>query len=207
MPPEGTMLKMAVVLIVANTILSGCGSTRYESTWSDPSASPVTLSGQKVAAFFFGSSETARREAEDVLARELTARGAEGIPGYTLLPGSEHVDPLAVRQRLQQAGVEGAVTMRVIGREKQTTHVPPTIQPTFGGYWGGMYRGGYYSPGYTQTDTFVSVETRAFSLRQDRLLWSGQSVTTNPSKVESLVKELSAQAAEEMQKSGVLKKP
>jgi hypothetical protein len=195
------MLRIAVALVLAS-ILSGCSSTRYEATWSDPSASPVTLSGQKVAAFYFGGTETTRRAAEDVLARELSARGAQGIPGYTLLPGQEPADPLAARQRLQQAGVEGAVTMRVVGREKETTYVPPT----FGGYWGGLWPG-IYEPGYTQTDTLVSVETRVYSLVQDKLLWSGKSVTTNPTKVDSFVKELSAQAANEMQKSGLLKKP
>jgi hypothetical protein len=195
------MLRIAVALVLAS-ILSGCSSTRYESTWSDPSASPVTLSGQKVVAFFFGGTETTRRAAEDVLARELSARGAQGIPGYTLLPGQEPADPTAARQRLQQAGVEGAVTMRVVGREKETTYVPPT----FGGYWGGLWPG-IYEPGYTQTDTLVSVETRVYSLAQDKLLWSGKSVTTNPAKVDSFVKELSAKAADEMQKSGLLKKP
>jgi hypothetical protein len=195
------MLRIAVALVLAS-ILSGCSSTRYEATWSDPSASPVTLSGQKVAAFYFGGTETTRRAAEDVLARELSARGAQGVPGYTVLPGQEPADPLAARQRLQQAGVEGAVTMRVVGRDKETTYVPPT----FGGYWGGLWPG-IYEPGYTQTDTLVSVETRVYSLVQDKLLWSGKSVTTNPTKVDSFVKELSAKAADEMQKSGLLKKP
>jgi hypothetical protein len=195
------MLRIAVALVLAS-ILSGCSSTRYEATWSDPSASPVTLSGQKVAAFYFGGTETTRRAAEDVLARELSARGAQGIPGYTLLPGQEPADPLAARQRLQQAGVEGAVTMRVVGKDKETTYVPPT----FGGYWGGLWPG-IYEPGYTQTDTLVSVETRVYSLAQDKLLWSGKSVTTNPTKVDSFVQELSAKAANEMQKSGLLKKP
>jgi hypothetical protein len=35
------------------------------------------------------------------------------------------------------------------------------------------------------------------SVPQDRLLWSGKSVTTNPAKVDAFVKELSAKAAEE----------
>ena len=197
------MLRIATVLIVVSIVLSGCGSTRYESTWSNPSASPVTLSGQKVAAFFFGGTETTRRDAEDTLAHELTARGAQGIPGYSLLPGPEPRDPLAARQQLQQAGVEGAVIMRIVGREKQTTYVPPT---TFGGYWIGAWPA-VYDPGYTRTDTLVSVETSVFSLPQDRLLWSGNSVTTNPTKVDAFVKELSAKAVDEMQKSGVLTKP
>jgi len=193
----------SVVLVpaLASLVLSGCGSTRYESTWTEPSASPIALSGQKVAAFSFGGTDTARRAAEDALARELTARGAQGIPGYALLPGREPADPESARKKLQQAGVEGAVTMRVVGREQETTYVPPT----FGGYWGGMWPA-VYDPGYTRTDTLVSVETRVYSLPQDKLLWSGKSVTTNPTKVDAFVQELSAKAVDEMQKSGLLRK-
>jgi hypothetical protein len=189
------------VLVLGLVVLAiaGCAQTRYESTWKDPAASPVTLSGQRVAAFVFTGSDTTRRPAEDALAREITARGAQGIAGYTLLPGPEPRDAQAARLMLQQAGIEGAVTMRVVGREKETTYVPPT----FAGYWGGMWPRAY-DPGYTVTDTLVSVETRVYSLAQDRLLWSGKSVTTNPTKMDRFVKELGAKAAEEMKKAGLL---
>jgi hypothetical protein len=118
-----------------------------------------------------------------------------------LLPGQEPRDPQAARQVLQQAGVEGAVAMRVVGREKETTYVPPT----FGGYWAGTWPRAY-DPGYTVTDTLVSVETRVYSVPQDKLLWAGKSVTTNPAKVDAFVKELSAKTADEMQKAGLLRK-
>ena len=192
-----TLLALALVVLAA----SGCSGTRYESTWKDPSASPITLSGQRVAAFVFTGSDTTRRAAEDALAREITARGAQGIPGYSLVPGPEPKDPKVSWQALQQAGVEGAVAMRIVGREKETTYVPPT----FTGYWIGTWPMAY-DPGYTVTDTLVSVETRVYSVAQDRLLWSGKSVTTNPTKVDAFVKELSAKAAEEMQKAGLLTK-
>jgi hypothetical protein len=192
------LLALALVALAA----SGCGGrTRYESTWKDPSASPITLSGQRVAAFVFTGSDTTRRAAEDTLAREITARGAQGIPGYTLVPGPEPKDPKVSWQALQQAGVEGAVAMRIVGREKETSYVPPT----FTGYWVGTWPRAY-EPGYTVTDTLVLVETRVYSVPQDRLLWSGRSVTTNPTKVDAFVKELSAKAAEEMQKAGLLTK-
>lgn len=190
-----------VAVVLALLTLSACGTTRYESTWKDPSASPITLSGQKVAAFVLTDSDTTRRAAEDALAREITARGAQGIPGYVLLPGQEPKDPQAARRALQQAGVEGAVAMRIVGREKETTYVPPT----FGGYWVGTWPT-VYDPGYTVTDTLVSVETRVYSVPQDKLLWAGKSVTTNPTKVDAFVKELSTKAAEEMQKAGLLRK-
>ena len=79
------------------------------------------------------------------------------------------------------------------------------MPPTFTGYWIGAWPMAY-EPGYTVTDTHVSVETRVYSVAQDRLLWSGKSVTTNPTKVDAFVKELSAKAAEEMQKAGLLTK-
>jgi hypothetical protein len=79
------------------------------------------------------------------------------------------------------------------------------VPPTFGGYWVGMWPT-VYAPGYTVTDTLVSVETRVYSVPQDKLLWSGKSVTTNPTKVDSFVKELSEKTAGELQKAGLLKK-
>jgi hypothetical protein len=191
----------ALALALAVLAVSACARTRYESTWKDPAAAPITLSGQRVAAFVSTGSDTTRRPAEDALAREITARGAQGIPGYVLLPGPEPRDPQEARQALQQAGVQGAVSMRVVGSEKETTYVPPT----FHGYWVGAWPT-FYDPGYTVTDTLVSVETRVYSVARDRLLWAGKSVTTNPTRVDTFVKELSAKAAEEMQKAGLLKK-
>jgi hypothetical protein len=186
------------VLTLAVLGLAACAMTRFKSTWQEPSASPITLSGQKVAAFVLAASETTRRAAEDALAQELSARGAQGVASYTLLPSLEPRDPEATRQKLEQAGVEGAVTMRVVGRDTRTTYTPPTFV--------GYYRVASIDAGSVRTDTLVSVETRVYSVAQDKLLWAGESVTTNPTKLDTFIKELSAKAAEEMQKAGLLRK-
>jgi len=202
------MLRIAVALVLAS-ILSGCSSTRYEATWSDPSASPITLSGQKVAAFYFGGTETTRRAAEDVLARELSARGAQGIAGYTLLPGKEPADPLAARQRLQQAGVEGAVTMRVVGRDKETTYVPgsayavPVGYRSMWGYWGTGW--GYaYEPGHYTQNQVVYIESNVYSIADEKLVWSSRTKTYNPANVKDVVDEIVDQSVAEMKRKGVI---
>ena len=66
----------------------GLYTNGFKSTWTDPS-SAATLSGRTVGAFVIAVSEPLRRTAEDALANGLTARGARGIAGYTLLTGGK----------------------------------------------------------------------------------------------------------------------
>jgi hypothetical protein len=65
--------------------------------------------------------------------------------------------------------------------------------------WGMMGR-----PGYLETDTIVSVETLVYSLPQDKLLWGGVSETTDPSNLDSFIKEIVKKAGEEIKKAGLL---
>jgi hypothetical protein len=46
------------------------------------------------------------------------------------------------------------------------------------------------------------VETLVYSVEQDKLLWAGQSKTTNPSNIQDFIRELSDAAAKEMRKAG-----
>jgi hypothetical protein len=48
------------------------------------------------------------------------------------------------------------------------------------------------------------VETLVYSLKQNKLVWSGQSKTTNPPEVEGLVKELAAATADALKKAGLI---
>ena len=81
--------------------------------------------------------------------------------------------------------------------------------PSYGPYWGGYYGygwGGAWGGGVdVRTNTIVTVETLVYSLQQNKLIWAGQSNTTNPSKVDNFVRELATAARREMTKAGLLK--
>ena len=62
------------------------------------------------------------------------------------------------------------------------------------------------SGGEIRTNTIVSVETLVYSLKQNKLVWGGQSKTTNPSSVDKLVKTLATATAKELQKQGLIPK-
>ena len=190
-------------LVVAVGALA-CSTTEFKSTWRDPTARPVALRAQPVAAFLITSNEATRRAGEDILARELSARGVRGIPGYQLTGEQPVRDSEALRRNLEKAGIEGTVIMRVVDRRVELDYVPSG--PAYGsmyGYWdfgwGMMGR-----PGYLETDTIVSVETLVYSLPQDKLLWGGVSETTDPSNLDSLIKEIAKAAGDEIRQAGLI---
>jgi hypothetical protein len=189
--------------------LGACATTTttYTSTWKAPNATAVTPVGKTVAAVFVTGNEGQRRSAEDTMAADLTARGAHGIPSYTLLPNDQHADGDAARAKLKEAGADGVVVMRLVGKDQQVTYTPGTAFPSyyngFGPYWGYGWHT-VYEPGYLETDTLISVETLVYSLLQDKLLWGGTSRTTNPANLNSLIKEVADSTAAEMTKEGLL---
>jgi hypothetical protein len=198
---RGLVLGWAVALAVGAL---GCSTTSFKSTWRDPTAGPITLQGQKVAAFLMTPNETMRRDGEDTLARELAARGVQGIPGYRLSAGKQVQDSEVLRKKLADAGIDGAVIMRVIDRRQEVNYIPGG--PVYGSFWG-YWDYGYAimaNPGYLTTDTVVSVETLVYSLRDDKLLWGGVSETIDPSNLDAFIKEIAKAAGKEMKNAGLL---
>jgi len=203
-------------VILSATAMSACATTGFVSTWKAPDAVRLEPKGVKVAAVAMVRNEAARRAAEDALAREITARGAQGVPMYTILPEGRPENEQAARAALEGQGFGGAVVMRPVGRDKEIVSTPVVYGgPVYGPYWGGYYGYGWGSPwGYgppvagadIRTNTIVSIETLVYSLRQNKLVWAGQSKTTNPAGVDQLVKETSALVVQELQKQGLLAK-
>ena len=196
--------------LAALLCLAACSttSTVFTSTWKAPDVQAVSPVGKTVAAVFVSPNESRRRSAEDALAADLSARGARGIAAYTVLPNERSYSGDKALAALKQAGANGAVIMRVVGRDQRITYTPGYTVPGpyrgFGPYWGYGW-GAVYEPGYLQTDNLVSVETLVYSLANEKLLFASTSRTTNPRDINSLVNEVADATAREMVRQGILK--
>ncbi len=199
-------IALGALLIAA---LPACSTTSLVSRWRAPDAQPVELRGKKVAALVIDERSSTRRAAETTLAREVSARGGEGIPAFTLIPDDDVQNEERVRSLLEKAGIDGLVSLRVVDSNERVTYTPgsyervPAYYRDFWGYW----RRGWqtvYRPGLVRSDTVVAVETLAYSLLQNKLLWAGTSESVSPSRVESLVQDIAAEVAKAMVKDGAL---
>jgi len=211
-------LNLKAAAVAAGALaLAGCGATSFNTTWKAPDAQPLTFkAGDKVLAMIVSPDESIRRGAEAALAADLTRRGLNGVSSWTVVPTEvvEKGDKEKAKELVKASGAVGVVAMRVTGQDKEVSGSGPTYAgvpmwgaPYYGGFWGGWYGYGWgaaYSPGYLRTDTLVYVETLVYDLNQNKLVWAGQSKTTNPSKADSFIRELVDSSVKEMKKAGLI---
>jgi hypothetical protein len=187
-----------------------CASTPFVSSWRAPNAEPLQISGAKVAAVAMIDQVASRRAAEDAIARELTARGATGVPMYTVYPSQAPTDEPAARAALEKEGFTGLVVFRPVGTQQEIVSSPTYWGPAYSMYWGGYYGYGWGMPWYgmeIRTNTVVSVETLVYSLRQNMLVWGGTSTATNPPSVDRLVHDTAKKVSKELERQGLLSLP
>lgn len=202
------MIKRLCLVAILGWGTACASSSSFVSSWKAPDATPLGFRGSKVAAVVMMKNPASRRAAEDTLAAEISKRGAQGVPMYTLSAEENLGDEAASRSTLEAAGVKGAVVMRPVSTDKEVVSAPTYTGPAYGGYYGGYYAYGWSSPyaGQVFTNTIVSVETLVYSLDQNKLVWGGQSKTTNPANVDELVKEVADAVADELAKQGLIAK-
>lgn len=198
-----------VLAAIAALALAACATTDFRSSWKNPEAQPLRLRGKKVVAVFVTHDPYLRERAEEALAREISARGAVGVPSYTFLSDREIRDRDAARAEAEQRGFAGAVVMRIVGSDTYVRRVPSGViwvgapyDHFWGGYWGWGW-GAAWSPGYMQVDRVVKVETLVYSLEQDQLVWAGVSRTFDPGHIESFIGELASAISDRMERDGV----
>jgi hypothetical protein len=191
--------------------LTACASSAFQASWRAPNAEPLQVQGSKVAAVAMMDEEAARRDAEDTLARELTLRGAVGVPMYQIFPDTAPTDEPAARAALEREGFAGLVVLRPIDSTQEIVSTPMYAGPYYSMYWGGYYGYGWGMPwgmgfgvGDVHTNTVVSVETLVYSLRQNMLVWGGQSEQTNPASVSKLVTDTARKVARELERQGLI---
>lgn len=207
--PRRPGARPAVLVLLAATALGCASTTRFVSTWQEPTAQAGALAGKKVAVFTISDNQAMRRVTESVMAREITERGAQGVAGNTLMSAEETRDQAAAAAKLRQGGFGAVVTMRGVGTRERTNYNPGTlwIDPgyqSWGGYWTASWAH-VYTPGYMAMEMTVMIETLIYDLETGQLLWAGRSDTTDPSSVEQMIEQLASELDGELAKSGLLR--
>jgi hypothetical protein len=198
-----------MLVVAAALACTACASTPFVSSWRAPNAEPLQITGAKVAAVAMIEQVASRRAAEDAIARELTARGANGVPMYTIYPDAKPNDEPAARAALEREGFTGLVVLRPLGTEQEIVSTPTYGGPAYSMYWGGYYGYGWGMPWYgygvdIHTNKVVSVETLVYSLRQNLLVWGGESTSTNPPSFDMLIHDTARKVTKELERQGLL---
>jgi hypothetical protein len=114
-----------------------------------------------------------------------------------------------IKDKIKLDGFDGAVTMRLIDVDKERIYTPGNISSyplqyrTFSGYY---YRtwANYSTPGYYTTTKTYNIEINVFSIKDDKIIRTGLTETTDPSGVEKMTADVVKTVFKKMKKDGFI---
>ncbi len=195
-------LPIYLLILIIHT---SCVSTTIISSWKEQNKQIEIGKLHKVLVVALFKDETNRRKAEDQMVIYLKGKG---IVSYNYLDDNISAkNEEAIRDKIKTDGFDGAITMRLIDVDKEKTYTPgnitsyPSYYQTFGGYY---YRNwNYYrTPGYYSTTKTYTIETNVFSIKEDKIIWTGITQTTNPEGVNKLTEEVTKVVYKKMVSEG-----
>ncbi len=193
-----------IALFLGLLLTLGCSTTRMLESWKASDLKASDLQFEHVVAIAIVSRESQQRIVEDALVASMSRSNV--MPAYSLVSQEDRGNVDRMRAALEEHGMDGAVTVRLVNVNERETYVPGTTSYYAGGYYGHYGRVGVpiYDPGYYRSDTYVKVETSLYNVAKGKLLWSGVSETLNPSQVDGMIQGIVEAAGKRLENDGLI---
>jgi len=201
------MKKMFIGVCIICVVASSCSTTKITSSWSEPNKTIVLNKLNKVLAVALLKNEANNRKAEDQIIERLNGKG---VVSYSYLNTTfNKKNEEAIRDKIKLDGFDGVVTIRLIDVDKERTYTPghlssyPLEYRTFSGYY---YRtwNAYSIPGYYATTKTYTIETNVFSIKEDKIIWTGLTQTIDPNGVNKMTAAVVKEVFKKMKNDGFI---
>lgn len=179
-----------LILILVN---SSCISTKISSSWRMPNKEIKIADLKKVLVVALLKDEVSRRKAEDEMVTYLKGKG---VVSYNYLDNLFNTtNENIINQTIADSGFDGAIVLRLLDVDVEVNYVPgliatyPPYYNNFGTYFFKSWP--YYKTTalYTTTKTFT-VETNIFSIKENKIIWTGLTKSVNPNDVAKMSNEI-----------------
>ncbi len=200
-------IALRVILIIA--ILTSCNSTKITNSWREPNKQLYNGEWNKILVVALLKNETNRRKVEDELLNYLNGKG---FVSYKYLNDNfNKIDEDKFRNKIKADGFDGAITMRLIDVDKEKIYIPEqqNLYPNYYQNFSGYYQRGwtsYTTPGYYSLNKTFIVETVVYSIKDDKIIWSGITESFNPEGVVNMTSDISKLIYKKMLSEGFVVK-
>ncbi|WP_374507496.1 hypothetical protein [Flavobacterium sp.] len=209
-------MKKIAPLFALILLLSCSTNTSIVNSWRDPETTISQNKFEKVLVVALVKDETTRRITENRIA---SGNKIFKVSYPYLNDKNLNLTKEQKIQILKNENFDGVVTMRLVSTEKETQYVPGTNTSLFyGGFgaaygygygfgnWYGMYSPNFYNTGYYKESTIYLVETNIFSLKQNKLIWTGTTKSSYVTDIGETISEIIRTVVKEIQKDGSIEK-
>jgi hypothetical protein len=202
-------MRLLTATLALGLTLSAGADNEFLSTWKAPGAGPMDFTGRRVVAMLISDDTNLRVAAEEALVREVNARGANGVAAYRAIPKELLADKDAAKAWLEKTKTQGLVILRIVETDTQKVYSSVMWASGYYGsawdYWGYGW-GNVYPIGKAREEKRLTVETLLYDLSKGTPVWAAVTRTTDPTDVQSYVKELATDIVKRLEKDGVVAK-
>lgn len=179
------MKKQILFTVLVAGLFASCSSpSKIVATWRDPNTTITNPQLHKIVVAAIIYDPSVRRQVEDYMA---SLYPGQATPSYALW-GQQPItnNEEAYTRQLKSQGYDGIVIIRQTSEHTTSYYVPgtmPTYFHTWGGYWNHGWGATWVSPGrpgYVGADRHWAVEVTVYSILENKLIWSANTMTTNP---------------------------
>jgi hypothetical protein len=201
------------LMLVALLFFSACGTTTsVTGSYVAPNVNKTAFKKVFIAALTPNTS--ARNIVESQITDYLNSRGIAATKSLSVFPANFHSsgddkDQALVIRNIRRSNCDGILTIALVNKETETRYVPGTSYPVYGypyyGSFSSYYAYGYntfYSPGYYDTSKIYYIETNLYDTATEKLVWSAQSKTYDPTSLDSFLESYKKAITQQFLKDG-----
>jgi hypothetical protein len=201
------LITLLMSMAISVVIVSGCGTTQQANLWVDPSYNAAPM--KKLMVIAMTPDQLRRRMWEDAVVSVLNSKehaGTVAVACYQLFP-KDIPDTITIRLKTKEEGFDGVLIVAKAQRDTTTNDVAGyttnELVTRYSMRWN-AYVTRYedvYHPGYTETETTVSVRTDLLVPQEDgRLVWSVTSESVDPTSAEQFRSSVANGVASQLKK-------
>ncbi len=187
-------------------LLSCSTSNKISNSWKNPDIGEELIKFQTVAVFAMVKNPDLRMDVEESIASQMPNTIA--VPSYKMITNAELADINAVKQKLNERGMEGALVLSVRKVDEKTSYYSSGMYPSayysFGGYYNYAWNYMYDPYMYSTTNVYVDLEILIYSIKNDQLIWYGESTSVNPEGIQQTISELAVAIKDQLVEDGLL---
>lgn len=200
-------MKTILIILLIAVLLVGCSSSnKISNSWKNPEASMESAKFQTVAVFAMVKNPDMRMDVEEALASQMPNTIA--VPSYKMITNEELADLNTVKQKLNERGMQGALMLRVKKIDEKTSYYSSGMYPSayysFGGYYNYAWNYMYDPYMYSSKNVYVDLEILIYSIKDDKLVWYGESTSVNPQEIQQTISELAVAVKNQLIEDGLL---
>jgi hypothetical protein len=202
---------MALLLVIVS--LASCSSTELLSSWKAENANLNQYKKVLVVALTGNKDRSIRDNIESAMVNSLKANNVDAVAaseGYGP-KAFEKLSDADVVSKVKSDGYDGIIILSLLDKEKEKYYTPGRVSYTpyftyYSRYWR-QWRTMYdrtYEPGYYTNTTNYVLESNLYNVQMDRLEYSAQTRSFDPSNAATLANSVTKTVVADMVKKGVI---